>query len=125
MLATLGPFFAIVSVRDKLLRMMRDSQDSNMSLPSIPFSSDDRRSQDFYSNSRVIRVRHNYGEDLAYEQSTSNSLDRQQNRYPEPVKGGTTTAAAETSIYQGMKSRFCALFRKVKAFKGKSRTACQ
>ncbi len=96
----------------------RDSEDSIVSLPSIPYSSDDRRSQDYYSNTRFVRVGHKYGEDLAFEQCRSHSLDQPQSRYSAAVNRGTTMTMPEKSIYQGLKTRFRALVRKIKVFRG-------
>ena len=96
--------------------MALDSQDSNVSLPTIPFSSDDRRSQEYYSNSRVVRLKHDYGDDLSFEESRSYRLDWQQSRYAAAaIPGGTTTT--ELSIYLGLKTRFRALVRKIQNFR--------
>ncbi len=89
-----------------------DSQDSNMSLPTIPFSSDDRRSQQYNSNSKFLRSRNSCSDDVAYTQSRIYSLDRQHRRYS-VAKDGARTTTPDLSIYQGLKTRFRALVTKI------------
>ncbi len=99
--------------------MSMDSQDSDISLPTIPFSSDDRRSQAQYSNSRTVRSKLDYSDDLAYDQSRLCNLDRQERKNAAAEQGGGRTTP-EYTVYQKLKTRFRALVRKIRILRSNS-----